>query len=115
MYLISPDAVPKVAAPHLGRSCRLAYGVYAVSGLLLNHESAWRKVGFFARKLMDGVLRLASADISCLSFGGFEVRRDFGYSPDFGYAPDYGRAMNVSEQVLHVDPSLYRPADIAAI
>ena len=139
---ISPYAVSKVAAHHLVRSYRRAYGIYAVSGILFNHESVLRKVDFFTRKLMDGVLSLAAGEITSLSFGNLDVRRDFGYAPDYVQAmrlmlqqDDPGdhlictgrsvslreivqcvfRGMNVSEQALHVDASLYRPAEIADI
>lgn len=139
---ISPYAVSKVAAHYLVRSYRRAYGIYAVSGILFNHESVLRKVDFFTRKLMDGVLALAAGETDSLSFGNLDVRRDFGYAPDYVQAmrlmlqqptpEDHlictGRSvslreivqyvfhcMNVSEQALRIDPSLYRPADIADI
>ena len=139
---ISPYAVSKVAAHHLVRSYRRAYGIYAVSGILFNHESVLRKVDFFTRKLMDGVLGLAAGEINSLSFGNLDVRRDFGYAPDYVQAmrlmlqqEEPGdhlictgrsvslreivqcvfRCMNVSEQALHIDTSLYRPAEIADI
>ena len=139
---ISPYAVSKVAAHHLVRSYRRAYGIYAVSGILFNHESVLRKVDFFTRKLMDGVLGLAAGEIDSLSFGNLDVRRDFGYAPDYVQAmrlmlqqEEPGdhlictgrsvslreivqcvfRCMNVSEQALHIDTSLYRPAEIADI
>jgi GDPmannose 4,6-dehydratase len=139
---ISPYAVSKVAAHHLVRSYRKAYGIFAVSGILFNHESVLRKADFFTRKLMDGVLRLAAGEISSLSFGNLDVRRDYGYAPDYVQVmrlllqqddPEdhlictgrsvalreivqyVFRCMNVSEQALHIDASLYRPAEIADI
>ena len=139
---ISPYAVSKVAAHYLVRAYRKAYGLYAVSGILFNHESALRKTGFFTRKLMDGVLALADGTIETLSFGNLEVRRDFGYSPDYVIAmramlqqdaPEdhlictgesvplreivmhvFG-CMNVSIDAMYVDQALYRPAEISNI
>lgn len=139
---VSPYAVSKVASHYLVRSYRDAYGIYAVSGILFNHESALRKKGFFTRKLMDGVLALADGEIDSLSFGDLSVRRDFGYSPDYVIAmwkmlqqdspEDFlictGESCLLSEIVLHVfgclgvpvealrvDSALYRPAEIADI
>ncbi|MEB3361755.1 MAG: GDP-mannose 4,6-dehydratase [Synechococcaceae cyanobacterium] len=139
---ISPYAVSKVAAHQLVRAYRNAYGLYAVSGILFNHESALRKVGFFTRKLMDGALGLASRQITGLSFGNLDVRRDFGYAPDYveamwlmlrqsepedhlicsGHSVSLQeivahvfRCLNISIEALHIDSSLYRPAEIQDI
>lgn len=139
---ISPYAVSKVAAHQLVRAYRQAYGLYAVSGILFNHESMLRKVGFFTRKLMDGVLALASGTIKTLAFGNLDVRRDFGYAPDYVQAmwlmlqqdvpEDHlictGVSVSLRDLVLHVfncmnvpleamciDDGLYRPAEIADI
>jgi GDPmannose 4,6-dehydratase len=139
---ISPYAVSKVAAHHLVRSYRTAYNIFAVSGILFNHESMLRKKGFFTRKLMDGALDLSAGSVSSLSFGNLDVRRDFGYAPDYVEAmwlmlqqdqpEDHlictGKSvslrdivchvfmrMNVSTDALHIDTSLYRPAEIEDI
>lgn len=139
---ISPYAVSKVAAHQLVRSYRNAYGIFAVSGILFNHESALRKTGFFTRKLMDGVLRLANGELTSLSFGNLDVRRDFGYAPDYVEAmwlmlqqesPEdhlictgssvalraivdhVFRCMNLSTDALHIDHLLYRPGEIKDI
>jgi GDPmannose 4,6-dehydratase len=139
---ISPYAVSKVAAHHLVRAYRKAYGIYAVSGILFNHESVLRKVGFFTRKLMDGVLALADGSIQSLSFGNLDVRRDFGYSPDYvipmwkmlqqdipedhlictgesvllsDIVKHVFNCMNVPLDAMFVDHNLYRPAEISDI
>ncbi|MCP9787691.1 GDP-mannose 4,6-dehydratase [Cyanobium sp. Maggiore-St4-Cus] len=139
---ISPYAVSKVAAHQLVRSYRTAYNIFAVSGILFNHESMLRKKGFFTRKLMDGALDLSTGSVSSLSFGNLDVRRDFGYAPDYveamwlmlhqGQPEDQlictGKSvslrdivnhvfmrMNVSTDRLHIDASLYRPAEIEDI
>ena len=139
---ISPYAVSKVAAHQLVRAYRNAYGLYAVSGILFNHESALRKPGFFTRKLMDGALGLASQQITALSFGNLDVQRDFGYAPDYvqamwlmlrqvepedhlicsgqsvslkAIASHVFQCLNISLDALHIDASLYRPAEIQDI
>jgi GDPmannose 4,6-dehydratase len=139
---ISPYAVSKVAAHQLVRAYRQAYGLYAVSGILFNHESVLRKVGFFTRKLMDGVLGLSNGTMQSLSFGNLDVRRDFGYAPDYVQAmwlmlqqelPEdhlictgqsmslrdivvhVFQCMNVSLDAMHIDSDLYRPAEIIDI
>lgn len=136
---ISPYAVSKVAAHHLVRAYRNAYGIYAVSGILFNHESVLRKAGFFTRKLMDGVLALADGSIKSISFGNLDVSRDFGYSPDYvipmwkmlqqdqpedhlictgesillsDIVQHVFKCMSVPLEAMHIDPGLYRPAEI---
>lgn len=84
---VSPYAVSKVAAHYTVRSYRDSYSLYAVSGILFNHESVLRKGGFFTQKLIHTALDVADGLRTDVSFGNLDVKRDF------GYAPDYVRAM----------------------
>ena len=139
---VSPYAVSKVAAHQTVRSYRDSYSLYAVSGILFNHESVLRKSGFFTRKLIESAIEIASGKRDSVSFGNLDVRRDFGYAPDYVKAmwlmlqqdsPDdflicTGESVSLREIVEHIftrvgasldsiniDQSLYRPNEIADI
>ncbi len=84
---LSSYAVSKVAAHQIVKSYRESYGLFAVSGVLFNHESPLRKHGFFTKKLIQAALDLKAKKIESVSFGNLNVKRDF------GYAPEYVRAM----------------------
>lgn len=83
----SPYAIAKCAAHHTVQLYRKAYGLYAVGGILFNHESPRRPPSFVTRKISRGVARIALGIDRELVLGNLEARRDW------GYAPDYVRAM----------------------
>jgi GDPmannose 4,6-dehydratase len=83
----SPYGVAKVYAHHLTVNYRESYGIFAVSGILFNHESPRRGKEFVTRKVTDGVARIKAGLASELRLGNLEARRDW------GYAGDYVRAM----------------------
>jgi GDPmannose 4,6-dehydratase len=79
--------VAKVYGHYLTVNYRESYGMYAVSGILFNHESPRRGLEFFPRKVSDGVARIALGLADRLSVGNLEASRDW------GFAGDYVRAM----------------------
>jgi len=83
----SPYAVAKVFGHLLTQNYRRAYGLFACSGILFNHESPRRGIDFVTRKVTDGVARISLGLASTLPLGNLDARRDW------GYAPDYVRAM----------------------
>ena len=83
----SPYAVGKCAAHHTVQLYRKAYGLFAVGGILFNHESERRPTRFVTRKISQAVARIALGLQETLVLGNLEARRDW------GYAPDYVRAM----------------------
>lgn len=86
----SPYAIAKLAAHHKVRLYREAYGLYAVGGILFNHESERRGVNFLSRKVTKYVAELSTfdgRDFPKLKLGNLNASRDW------GYAPDYVRAM----------------------
>lgn len=83
----SPYAVAKCAAHQTVQIYRKAYGVFAVGGILFNHESERRPNRFVTRKISESVARIALGHQEALVLGNLEARRDW------GYAPDYVRAM----------------------
>ncbi|GAC1472396.1 MAG: GDP-mannose 4,6-dehydratase [Chloroflexota bacterium] len=86
-YPRSPYGVAKVYGHYLTVNYRESYDMYAVSGILFNHESPRRGLEFFPRKVSDGVARIALGLTDRLPLGNLEARRDW------GYAADYVRAM----------------------
>jgi GDPmannose 4,6-dehydratase len=139
----SPYGVAKVYAHHLAVNYRESYGLFAVGGILFNHESERRGPEFVTRKLAMAAARIAAGDRSPVALGDLEVRRDWGFAGDYTRAmramleldqpADFvvatGRSNSVrdfaerafsvlglawQEHVVH-DPSLLRPAEIPAL
>ena len=138
----SPYAVAKAAALFQVANYREAYGLYACSGILFNHESPLRPERFVTRKIVAAACRIARGSRERLRLGNTAVKRDWGWAPEYVEAmwrmlqeerpDDYviatGRTHALEEFVaaaftavgleardhVDVDPGLYRPADIAA-
>ena len=83
----SPYGVAKVFAHHATVNYREAYGLFAVSGILFNHESPRRGLEFVTRKITDGAARIKLGLAQELRLGNLDARRDW------GFAGDYVRAM----------------------
>ena len=85
----SPYAKSKAEALRLVRQFREQHGLFAVSGILYNHESPLRSENFVTRKVSMAVARIAAGLQEVLELGDIEVARDW------GWAPDYVRAMRL--------------------
>jgi len=83
----SPYGVAKVYGHWIAVNYRESYGVYAVSGILFNHESPRRGLEFVSRKITDGVARIKHGVATTVALGNLDARRDW------GFAGDYVRAM----------------------
>jgi GDPmannose 4,6-dehydratase len=84
----SPYAASKIAACHLVNCYRKSYNLYAIHGILFNHESEKRSETFLPRKISRGVARIAkelrdSKIPSPIFVGDIYSKRDWSYSPDF--------------------------------
>ena len=79
----SPYAIAKVFGHMFARHYREAYGMYAVSGILFNHESPRRGLRFVTRKVSDGVARIKLGKAEILELGNLDARRDWGYAVDY--------------------------------
>jgi GDPmannose 4,6-dehydratase len=80
----SPYAVAKLAAHHLTRIYREAYGLYACCGILHNHESARRSPEFVTRKITSYIGRLVRQETSeKLKLGNLDAKRDWGHARDY--------------------------------
>ena len=79
----SAYGISKVAGFDLTRNYREAYGLFAASGILFNHESARRGFEFVTRKITSGVAAIAAGTAKELPLGNLEARRDWGHAPDY--------------------------------
>jgi len=142
-YPRSPYGVAKVYGHHITVNYRESYDLFAVSGILFNHESPRRGLEFVTRKITDGVARIKLGLTEELHLGNLEARRDWGFAPDYVRAmwlmlqadepEDYVIGSGVAHSVLdlvhvafehaglawedHVvtDPSLFRPAEVDSL
>src|SRR5262252_10183864 len=91
-YPRSPYGVAKVFAHYITVNYRESYNLFAVSGMLFNHESPRRGLEFVTRKVTDGVARIKLGLADSLSLGNLDAQRDW------GFAGDYVRAMRMMLQ-----------------
>ena len=79
----SPYAVAKVFAYWATVNAREAYGLFAVNGILFNHESPRRGENFVTRKITRGVAEIVTGRRSSFALGNLEARRDWGFAGDY--------------------------------
>jgi GDPmannose 4,6-dehydratase len=139
-YPRSPYGVAKVYAHWITVNYRESYDLYAVSGILFNHESPRRGLEFVTRKISYGVARIKLGLTNELRLGNLDSRRDWGFAGDYvegmwlmlqqGTPEDYVIGTGVTQSVRdlcdlafsHVgldyndfvvqDPRFYRPAEV---
>jgi GDPmannose 4,6-dehydratase len=136
----SPYGVAKVAAYWATVNYREAYEMFAVNGILFNHESPRRGETFVTRKITRAVARIAAGLQEKLYLGNLDAQRDWGYAPDYVEAmwqmlqvdePDdfviaTGETHSVREaceiafarkglepdEYVEIDPNYYRPSEV---
>jgi GDPmannose 4,6-dehydratase len=136
----SPYAVAKVYAYWITRNYREAYGMYAVNGILFNHESPRRGENFVTRKISLGVGAILRGETNELRLGNLDAKRDWGFARDYmegawrmlqqETADDYvlatGETHSVQEFLeeafsyaglewrdhVAIDPRYFRPAEV---
>jgi GDPmannose 4,6-dehydratase len=91
-YPRSPYGVAKTFAHFLTVNYRESYGLFAVGGILFNHESPRRGLEFVTRKVSDGVARIKLGLAQELRLGNLDAKRDW------GFAGDYVRAIHMMLQ-----------------
>jgi GDPmannose 4,6-dehydratase len=139
-YPRSPYGVSKVFAHYITVNYRESYNLFAVSGILFNHESPRRGLEFVTRKVTDGVARIKLGLADSLALGNLDAQRDWGFSGDYVRAmwlmlqqtqpDDYviatGESHSVRELVevafdrvnldwkryVRLDPKFLRPAEV---
>lgn len=79
----SPYAIAKLYAYWMTVNYREAYDMFAVNGILFNHESPRRGQTFLSRKVTRGIARILAGEQETLYLGNLESRRDYGYAPEY--------------------------------
>src|SRR5438128_1944404 len=82
-YPRSPYGVSKVFAHYITVNYRESYNLFAVSGILFNHESPRRGLEFVTRKVTDGAARIRLGMAKELRLGTLDARRDWGFAGDY--------------------------------
>jgi len=139
-YPRSPYGVSKVYGHYITVNYRESYNLFAVSGILFNHESPRRGTEFVTRKVTDGVARIKLGMADSLSLGNLSACRDWGFAGDYVRAmwlmlqqsepDDYVIATGIAHSVedlveiafarvgldwkkyVKLDPKLIRPAEV---
>jgi GDPmannose 4,6-dehydratase len=139
-YPRSPYGVSKVFAHYITVNYRESYNLFAVSGMLFNHESPRRGLEFVTRKVTDLVARIKLGLTDTLPIGNLDAHRDWGFAGDYVRAmwlmlqrdqpEDYVIATGISHSVrelieiafgrvgldwrkhVRTDPALLRPAEV---
>jgi GDPmannose 4,6-dehydratase len=139
-YPRSPYGVAKLYGHWITINYRESYDLYAVSGILFNHESQRRGKEFVTRKITDGVARIKLGLQTELRLGNLDAQRDWGFAGDYvramwlmlqqaapdDYVVSTGRTHSVREFVQRafetvgmdwerhvvIDPRYYRPAEV---
>ena len=79
----SPYAVAKAAAFWQVANYREAYGLFACSGLLFNHESPLRPDRFVTKKIIYGARAIAEGTLNSMTLGNLDIARDWGWAPEY--------------------------------
>jgi GDPmannose 4,6-dehydratase len=79
----SPYAVGKAAAFWAVANYREAYGLFASSGILFNHESSLRSTRYVTQKIVRGAMDIADGKIPLLELGSLDLSRDWGWAPEY--------------------------------
>lgn len=82
-YPRSPYGVAKLYGHWITKNYRESYDMFAVSGILFNHESERRGHEFVTRKITDGVAKIHLGMSDTISLGNLDAKRDWGYAPDY--------------------------------
>ena len=82
-YPRSPYGVAKQYGFWIVKNYRESYGMYAVNGILFNHESERRGENFVTRKISLAAARIAKGQQDCLYLGNLDALRDWGYAKDY--------------------------------
>jgi GDPmannose 4,6-dehydratase len=141
---VHPYAMAKVFAHHTTVNFREVHGMFAVAGILFNHESPRRGEEFVTRKISRGVARISLGLEDRLVLGNLDARRDWGYAPEYveamwlmlqqpaaddfviatgvthsvrDWVQEAFRAVGVEDWRRYVehDPELLRPTDITEL
>ena len=82
-YPRSPYAVAKLYAFWITKNYRESYGIFAVNGILFNHESPRRGEDFVTRKITKAIKAIVSGELDVLTLGNLDAERDWGHAKDY--------------------------------
>ena len=82
-YPRSPYGVAKLYAHWMTVNYREAYGIFASSGILFNHESPLRGREFVTRKITDSVAKIKLGKLDCIELGNLDAKRDWGFAREY--------------------------------
>jgi len=136
----SPYAAAKLYAYWIANNYREGYGLYAVNGILFNHESPRRGETFVTRKITRALANIMAGNQKKLYLGNLESRRDWGYAPEYvemmnlmlqqeqpeDYVVGTGEAHTIKEfldeafgyvnldwqEYVRIDPRYFRPTEV---
>jgi GDPmannose 4,6-dehydratase len=121
-YPRSPYAVAKLYSYWIVKNYREAYNLYAVNGILFNHESPRRGETFVTRKITMAVAKIKAGSQSTLFLGNIDSKRDWGHAKDYvegmwrmlqqNVAEDYVLATNETHSVREFTELAFKYADI---
>lgn len=139
-YPRSPYGVAKVYGHYITVNYRESYDMFAVSGILFNHESPRRGIEFVTRKVTNTVAKIKLGQVNEIKLGNLEAKRDWGFAGDYveamwlmlqqSQADDYVIATGITHPVKYlvevafgvvdldyrnyvkIDPLLIRPAEV---
>ena len=83
MKPISPYGVSKMSSYFMINTYRDSYNLFAVNGVLFNHESFLRTDTFFIKKIIKSAIEIREKKIKNIRLGNLNVRRDFGFAPKY--------------------------------
>jgi GDPmannose 4,6-dehydratase len=99
-YPLSPYAVSKLAATELVKNYRMAYGLFAVNGILFNHESYLRDERFVTGKIVNSAIRIKLKLQDKLYLGNIEIERDWGSAEDYVEAMQLMMKSNINDDFV---------------
>jgi len=82
-YPRSPYGVAKLYGYWITKNYRESYGIFAVNGILFNHESFYRGETFVTKKIVQAAVRISLGKQKALYLGNLDSQRDWGYAPDY--------------------------------
>lgn len=142
MHPVSPYGVSKMASYFMVTTYRESYNIFAVNGVLFNHESFLRSQNFFIKKIISESIAIKEQKLKYLKVGNINVKRDIGYAPKYvetmwkmmqrekpdDYIICSGKSVSLRDIVFYVfdkfnlnknliieNPTLFRPNEIEDI
>lgn len=83
LHPVSPYSISKASAHWITVNYREAYNLFAVCGILFNHESALRGENFVTKKILEGAVKIKKGLQKDITLGNLDVSRDWGYAPEY--------------------------------